>query len=289
MKNSKRRKNKIVLIGGANGTAAVARALRGENNEISIIQSPADSGGSGGVLRNVFSIMAPGDARRALLALSNLRDKKFLDFFAHRYTSGPLKGHVVGNLILAALTRTTGSFEKALEEAKKLLQVTGNIIPASLTPATLCAELTDGTVIVGETNIDVPRGPRAPIKRVWLKSRVSLNPKAKLAISRADLIIIGPGDLYTSIIPNFLVTGLAKKVQKSRAKKIYIVNPVNKKGETDDFTPDQYIEVVKSYTGSKAINSVLKPVDINRKRSGALYTPAALRRKLNPLLARKSF
>jgi uncharacterized cofD-like protein len=195
-------------------------------------------------------MMAPGDTRRALIALSQLKDAEFLESFAYRYTSGPLQGHVVGNLILAGLTKTYGTFEKAISEAKKLLQVKGDVLPASLTPATLCAELIDGQIIEGETKIDrAGEVVRPAIKKVWLKEQVKINPKAKQAIMKADLIIIGPGDLYTSIIPNFLVNGIPSALKNSKAKKVFVVNNITKAGETDGFKVSDFILETEKYAG----------------------------------------
>lgn len=276
---------KIVIIGGANGTATVIKALKGSNVHLTVIQTPADDGGSGGAVRKVFNMMAPGDTRRALIALSNLKDKTVLAAFTHRYAKGSLTGHVVGNLVLAALTQETGSFERAIEKVKKLLQVTGDIIPASLTPATLVAKLENGKIITGETNIDKPRhNPKLKIKKVWFASPVTLNPKASSALMQADVIIIGPGDLYTSIIPNFLVSGMRQVIKKSKAKKIYIVNSVNKVGETTNFTPEDYVREIKNYAGTNAVDAVLMPTNIRSKKRG-LYTPAQLRRALLKFLS----
>ncbi|PIR86897.1 MAG: hypothetical protein COU11_03525 [Candidatus Harrisonbacteria bacterium CG10_big_fil_rev_8_21_14_0_10_49_15] len=254
-------KNKrIVVIGGANGTAAVLQALKRRVGHLSVIQTPADDGGSGGAVRAHFKIMAPGDARRALVALSETKDKKALAAFTHRFETGPLKGQVLGNLIIAGLARNLGGFEEAIEELKKALKVRGDILPASLTPATLYAVLANGHRIVGETHIDLRKNTRVGIMRVGFVKPVPLNPRARQAIERADAIIIGPGDLYTSIIPNFLVTGMKEAVAQSEAKKIYIINAANKPAETAGFTDEDYVRELKKYVG--VVEEVIRPRDI---------------------------
>lgn len=249
---------KIVIIGGGKGTAMVARSIKDDGVFISIIHTPADDGGSGGDMRRAFGMIAPGDARGGLLALSESRDKKLLDFFAHRYATGPLKGQVVGNLMLAGLTQMHGNFEKAIAIMKKLLLVHGDIIPASLQLPTLYARLENNKIIKGEMNIySAKYNPRLHIKKAWLEPKVALNPKAKLAIAKADLIIIGPGSLYSSIIPNLLVTGMPQALRRTRAEVVYIINSVNQAGQTIGFKPEDYIKAVELYLGEGVIDAAI--------------------------------
>ncbi len=275
----------IVIIGGAEGTTAVARALKATGAYISIIQTPADDGGSGGAMRAAFDMMAPGDTRRALIALSELKDKAFLHLFAYRYPTGPLKGEVVGNLILAGLTLQTNNFEKTIEVTKKILKVKGDVIPASLQVPTLYAKLENGKIIRGETNLYIPRyNPRLHIEQVWFLPSVPLNQKAKKTILAADLIILGPGSLYSSIIPNLLVTGMPAALKKTKATVIYIVNPINQPGQTMDFSAQDYVDIVTRYAGAGTIDIALTPTMIQPKNPKKLYTPENLRKALKQFL-----
>ena len=251
----------IVIIGGGKGSAAVAENLKKTGAHISIIHTPADDGGSAGTMRRAFKMIAPGDVRRGLLALSESKDTGLLEFFAHRYTAGPLQGEVVGNLMLAGLTLNhRGNFEKAIETMKKILQVKGDVIPASLKIPTLYSMLENGKTIKGEDNIYTPTyDPKLHIKKAWLKPRVPLNPKARQAIAKADLIIIGPGSLFSSIIPNLLVTGMPAALKKSKAKIVYIINSANQPGQTMGFTPEDHIKAVEQYLGTGVIDYALKP------------------------------
>lgn len=230
----------IVCIGGGTGSAAVLRALK-DRAHVALIASMADDGGSTGVLRREEHVLPPGSVRPALVALappSPLRDA-----FAFRFHNG----HGFGNLFLGALEKTTGSFEKAIAVAGDVLKVKGDIFPVTLDDVRLVAELNDGTILQGEHEIDVPHGDRAAIKRVWLTPEARMNPRAAEAIARADLIIIGPGDLYTSVIPNFLVGGISEAVKQSKAKKVYLCNLMTKHGETDGYSAENFVKAIETY------------------------------------------
>lgn len=245
---------RIVLIGGGKGTAMIAKRLKKTGAHISIIHTPADDGGSGGDMRRAFNMIAPGDARGGLLALAESKNKAFIKLFGHRYQNGPLKGQVIGNLILAGLTMATGSFEKAIESVKKLLDVKGEIIPASLSIPTLRVKLENGKTIVSERNIYEPRyNPKLHITKAWLTPRVILNPKAQKAIEQADIIMIGPGSLYSSIIPNLLVSGMPEALRKAKGSVVYIVNSKNQPGQTMGFKPEDYIKTVEKYLGFRPL------------------------------------
>lgn len=264
MKGSNHKKNKnIVVIGGGTGIFSVLTALKNKKYNLSAIVSMADDGGSSGILREEFGILPPGDVRRALVALSQ-SPKILTDLFNFRFEEGMnLKGHNLGNLLITALERMTGSFEKALFEIRKILNVKGNVIPVTLDNSRLYAELENGLIIKGETNIDIPKhNGNLKIKRVFLKPKSKINPVAEAVLLKADFIILGPGDLYTSIIPNLLVKNVFQNIKKSKAKKIYIVNLMTKFGETNHFKVSDFIKTIEKYLGKKVLDYVL----INTKR-----------------------
>ncbi len=247
----------MVVIGGGKGAAAVLSALRGKCHLTGII-SATDDGGSGGWVRDHFNMIAPGDFRRALVALSHSKDEKLKATFLHRYESGPMKGQVVGNLLLASLFEQYGNFDKALVEAGKMLEVQDDIFPSTPSLTRLCAELVDGKGIRGETNIDITKGPRSPIKRLFLDpAKVKAHPKAVRAIQRADFIIFSAGDLYTSLLPNLIVPGMATAIQKSKAKTLLFVNTLNKPAETQGYRASDFINTVERYCGVGTIDAAI--------------------------------
>lgn len=240
-------KKNIVVIGGGTGVYTVLSGLKKYPVNLSAIVTMADNGGSSRILREDFGILPPGDVRRALVALSQ-SERVLASLFNYRFKKGGLAGHSFGNLFITALERIKGDFEKAIEEAGKILNIKGEVIPVTLQDTNLHAVLENGQVIKGEDNIDVPKhDARLKIKKVYLKPNVKINPKARLAILKADLIVIGPGDLYTSIIPNLLVRSISRSIRKSRAKKVYICNLMTKLGETNNFTGSDFIDEVEKY------------------------------------------
>ncbi|MFH0891041.1 MAG: gluconeogenesis factor YvcK family protein [Candidatus Liptonbacteria bacterium] len=254
---------KIVVIGGGTGVFTVLSGLRKHFYNLSAVVSMADEGGSTGVLREDFGVLPPGDIRRALVALSRTENKALSDLFSYRFAEGGgLKGHSFGNLMLTALERITGSFEKAVEEASRILSVEGEVIPVTLAPTHLCAQLQDGTIVYGENNIDIPKHDgKLRIKKLWLQPPVQINPRAKQAILWADLIIIGPGDLYTSILPNILVGGMREALKKTSAKKVFMVNVMTKFGETSGFKASDFVSEAEKYLGKGVLNYALVGVD----------------------------
>ncbi|MFA5386752.1 MAG: gluconeogenesis factor YvcK family protein, partial [Candidatus Paceibacterota bacterium] len=228
----------------------------------------ADDGGSSGILREEFGILPPGDLRRALVALSS-ESQILADLFNYRFSNGVgLKGHSFGNLFLTALERITGDFNQAVKEAGKILGIKGKVIPVTLDYTRLFARLENNFLVVGESNIDVPKHDgRLFIKEVFLNPKPKANKEALEAIKEADLIIIGPGDLYTSIIPNFLVKGIKEAIQKSQAKKIYISNIMTKFGETNHFTAEDFFATIEKYLGKNVIDYFL----VNIEKPKPLY------------------
>lgn len=264
----RRKPKKVVVIGGGTGTYQVLVGLKSfPHTELSAVVTMADSGGSAGRLRREFGMLPPGDVRRALLALSNLplSQKTLERLFDFRFENGEhLRGHSFGNLILAALTQITGRADKAIGEAGRILAVSGRVLPVTLKRTHLCAVLTDGTRIFGETNIDIrEKKPDIPIKKVYLTPAVRVYREAEEAICHADLVVLGPGDLYTSIIPNLLVRGVTEAIEECQGKVAVVVNLMTKHGETDGFTASHFVEEIKNYLG-EASNKITHVI-VNRK------------------------
>lgn len=241
----------IVIIGGGTGTFTLLSGLRKYPSNNSVIVSSADDGGSTGILRKELGVMPPGDIRQCLVGLS-YTEPAMRELFSYRFDKGSLAGHNAGNIILAALEKITGSIDEAISLSAKMLNVRGQVLPASLTPTVLTAELQNGKILVGEHNIDDqnPKGKASAIKNLKL-SAANANPKAIKAIEQADTIIFGPGDLYTSILPNILVKGMKEAINKSAAQKIVITNIVSKFGQTDGFKASDFVRIVEQYLGGK--------------------------------------
>ncbi|HEX9722385.1 MAG TPA: gluconeogenesis factor YvcK family protein [Candidatus Paceibacterota bacterium] len=257
---------KIVVIGGGTGTYTALVGLKKYPVDLTAVVSMADDGGSTKTLREEFGVLPPGSVRPALVALSHA-PQAISNLFEFRFQEGEgLKGHSFGNLFLTALTKQHGSFEKAMEEAGKILNIRGRVIPSTLDNCRLHAELENGQVISGETNIDVPKhNGDLKIQKVWLEPVCKVNSKAVEAIKEADIIVIGPGDLYTSIVPNFLVEGVAQAVRQNQGKKVFVCNLMTKHGETNNFTASDFVEVLEQYIGKGTLSHIIvndkKPAD----------------------------
>lgn len=237
---------KIVVIGGGTGSYTVLKGLKDYNTKLSAVVSISDNGGSSGVLRDEFGVLPPGDLRRALLALSN-ENGIWRELFNYRF-DGESQNHNMGNLIMTAMTKIKGDMPSAIEEISKILKIEGKVCPVSLDTVHLCAELEDGKVIRGETNIDIPKhDSENKIKKVYLEPKAFAYKGAIETIKSADLIVLGPGDLYTSIIPNLLVEGVCEALEKTEAKIVYVSNIMTKKGETDNFELNDFVTTIKKY------------------------------------------
>jgi uncharacterized cofD-like protein len=250
----------IVTIGGGSGTRTVLTALRKyapETIQLQAIVSMADDGGSTGILREEYGVLPPGDIRQALTALAR-EESLMTHLFNYRFETGVLRGHNCGNIVLAAMEKISGTFTTAVSEASRILGINGEVIPVTLDNVRLGAEFEDGTIVHGETNIDIPKVPfPKKIKKIWLSPEAHINPRAQEAIRNADMIVIGPGDLYTSIIPNFLVGGVIKSVVKSKATKVYVSNLMTKFGETRGFRGENFAQKIQEYLGSKTVNFMI--------------------------------
>lgn len=243
---------KIVVIGGGTGLSVLLRGLKKYTSNITAIVTVADDGGSSGKLRGEFGILPPGDIRNCLVALA---DKETLmeDLFQHRFTNGEgLAGHNMGNLLITALTQIAGDFETAIKEMSKVLAIRGQVLPATLKHCVLKAEMDDGTIIEGESEIPLTR---KKIKRVFLSpSDCEPVSDAAKAILEADMVVLGPGSLYTSVIPNLLIKGLAELLSASPAIKVYACNIMTQPGETDKYTASDHIRAIKQHAGSGLID-----------------------------------
>ncbi|MBI2057555.1 MAG: YvcK family protein [Candidatus Yanofskybacteria bacterium] len=256
----------IVTIGGGTGTFVVLSALKSFDFNLSAIVSMCDDGGSTGKLRDDYGVLPPGDIRRSLVALSSA-SRSLRKLFDFRFKGGDLDGHNLGNLFLTALEKTEGTFYQAVDTASEILNVKGRVIPVTLNNVRLHAELENGKVISGETNIDIPKhNSELKIIKTFLRPEARANPDALGAIRKADLIVIGPGDLYTSVIPNFLVGNIAKTVRFSKARKIFVCNMMTKQGETNNFSVMDFVSVLERHLGKDVLNYVL----INSKRPGGI-------------------
>lgn len=236
----------IVVIGGGTGTYTALMGLKKYTDRITAIVSMADSGGSSGILRDEFGILPPGDVRKCLLAMSE--DSNMLRrLFEYRF-NGISEKHSLGNLILAALEKITGDTASAIKEASRILNIKGKVLPVTLDSSHLFARLEDGTVISGETNIDIPKhNPKLRIEKLWLEPEAAIYAEAEEAIRDAGLIILGPGDLYTSLLPNFIVEGVSDSIRESKAKKAYICNIMTKHGETNNFKASDFLKELEKY------------------------------------------
>lgn len=249
---------KIVVIGGGTGVFTVLTGLKEYPYHLSAIVSMADDGGSTGVLREEFGTLPAGDIRRALIALSDSNEKVLSELFNFRFgEETSLKGHSLGNLLITALEKITGSFSKAVDEAVRILNINGDVIPVTLSNTRLFAELEDGSIVEGESNIDIPKhNGNIRIKKIFLKPVVAANPKALEAIKNADAVILGPGDLFTSVLPNLIIPEISKAIQETKAKVIYNVNVMTKFGETNDYKASDFVKKMEEHIGERFIDYI---------------------------------
>lgn len=249
---------KIVTLGGGTGQFTLLLSLKKiQNLDITAVVSMADSGGSSGRLRDELGALPPGDILKALLALSVLPGSTARDILLHRFSKGALKDHNAGNMLLTILSQYSGSFLDAVKALGEILKVRGTVLPVTTGQITLRARLENGQEIVGEKNIDIPDSPQRPrIKDVWLEPNAFALSETLRAIKEADVLLISPGDLFTSIVPVFLVRGIKEALQEFRGKIIYICNTMTKPGETDGFKVSDFVKIIEIYSGKK-IHTVL--------------------------------
>lgn len=291
--SSSRRPPRIAVIGGGTGSFTVLRGLTRYTDELSAIVSVMDSGGSSGRLRDEFGALPPGDVRQCLVALSaDDQDGLLLRrLFEYRFPRGEgLGGHSFGNLLLTALSDLSGGLEPAIAAATSILNIRGRVIPVTLDDVHLCAELADGTVIRGEGRIDVRAvRPDVPIARVFLDPPGQANPAALDAVATADLIVIGPGDLYTSIIPNLLVDGISAAISRSPGSLAYVCNVMTKRGETDGYTASDFAAQIAGYLGRERLDFVLAnsgalPAEILKRYAAEGADPVEIDERLSRIV-----
>jgi len=246
---------KIVAIGGGTGLSTMLRGFKLYSSNITAIVTVADDGGGSGMLRNDLGMLPPGDIRNCVLALADTEPimEKLLQY---RFADGVLKGQNFGNLFLAAMDGISSSFEEAVRKMSDVLAVTGKVLPVTLDNVKLCAELEDGFIISGESQIGEHNNfHKGGIKRVYLEPQTSKPLHEALdAIAEADVIVLGPGSLYTSIISNLLVEGVCDAIKKSHAEKIYVSNIMTQPGETDGYSVLDHIRAIESHSCEGIIN-----------------------------------
>lgn len=257
---------KIVVIGGGTGLSVLLRGLKRYTKNITAIVTVADDGGGSGMLRKDLGILPPGDIRSCLLALANTEPKmeKLLEY---RFDSGSLKGQSFGNLFLAAMTGIYGSFEEGVKELSNVLAITGRVLPMTTKEVCLYAELENGRIIKGESKIpSVAFRENSRIKKLYIDPEVSEPlPEGIEAIEEADIIVLGPGSLYTSIIPNLLIDDIPEIIYKSKAKKIYVANIITEKGETTDYSLKDHVESLLLHSRPDILDYILVNNNSNLK------------------------
>ncbi|MFH0855384.1 MAG: YvcK family protein [Candidatus Omnitrophota bacterium] len=243
---------KVVVIGGGTGLSVLLTGLKQFTTNLSAIVTVADDGGSSGRIREEFGMLPPGDIRNCLVALADA-PALMRELFQFRFdTNSALSGHSFGNLFITVMTQLTGDFEKAIKETSRVLALRGQVIPSTLNKVVLVAEHKDGTTTVGENKI--PKTHRS-INKVYLNPAQSLaTPDAIKAIKEAQVIVLGPGSLYTSIIPNLLIQEITEAVSSSQALKVYVCNAMTQPGETDGFVASEHIKVLVGHSHPRIID-----------------------------------
>ena len=240
----------VTVIGGGTGSFTVIDGLkRYRDLNVQSIVSMMDSGGDSGRLRDEFGVLPPGDVRRCLVALSE-ESQLMRDLFSFRFEDSSLEGRSLGNLFFIAMTQILGSERASVEAISRILKIRGQVIPVTWDNSHIIAELEDGTLVRGEANIDVPKhDPLVPIRRVFLEPAASANPDAIDAIRDCDVVVLAPGDLYTSTIPNLLVGGVREALGTTRAPLVYVLNLMTKIGETHGYNATKHVEEIARYAG----------------------------------------
>ena len=262
-----------MCIGGGTGTFVTLSGLKNYPYHISALVSMSDSGGSNRRIRDEFGLLPTSDIRQCLIALSAEKGRTGLlrELFMYRFAKGKgISGMTFGNLFMAALSDILGSQEKAIRQTGKVLRINGDVIPITFTNTNLYATYENGQTVTEEHFIDEPtHDGTLRITTISLKPKAKANPEALDAIAKADLIVLGPGDLYTSLVPNLLVDGIAKAIKNSQAKKVYIMNLMTKYGQTYNFAASDHVAVIEKFIG-KTLSAVV--VD------SSMYPEAILKR-----------
>ncbi|OGI76284.1 hypothetical protein A3C67_00180 [Candidatus Nomurabacteria bacterium RIFCSPHIGHO2_02_FULL_42_19] len=241
----------IVTVGGGTGSYTILSGLKNlKDVSLTALVSMADDGGSTGVLRDELGVLPPGDVRQCLVALSEHSDimRKLMNY---RFENGGLGGHNFGNILLTALEKVTGDFAKGVEVASEIMKVRGKVVPITTSPAELSVLLSNGKVLDGENEIQGAALQEYGLEKIFYKNNVTLNPHARDAILNANVIILGPGNYYCSVIPNLIVSGFKEAIKKSKAKIIFPVNLTNKMEHTENWKVSDYVRDIEKYLGKK--------------------------------------
>jgi uncharacterized cofD-like protein len=246
---------RIVAIGGGTGLSTLLEGLKEYTANIAAIVAVADEGGSSGRLREEFGILPPGDLRNCLVSLA-AAPQLMRDLFQYRFTEGGgIKGHSFGNLFIIAMTQVTGSFSQAIKESSKVLAISGQVIPSSLDRVRLRAEYSDGTTKEGEDQI--PESGKSIKQVLLIPGDAAANQEAVAAIRSAEMVLMGPGSLFTSVIPNLLIKTISEEIAKRNIIKLYIANVMTQPGETDGFTAADHLEVLMAHSVPGVVNCCL--------------------------------
>lgn len=249
---------KIVTIGGGTGNSILLRGVKNFTSNITTIVTVADDGGGSGVLREDLGMLPPGDIRNCLVALANTEPimEKLINY---RFSNGQLKGQSLGNLLIAAMNDICGDFNEAIKEISNVLAITGKVLPMTLDNVKLFAELEDGSTIEGESNITfLNRKNGGKIKRVYTSPKLLLPLKESIdSIMDADIVLLGPGSLYTSIIPNLLVTDISKALKETKAEVVYILNIMTQPGETNGYNVTDHVVAIIDHANSNIIDKIV--------------------------------
>ncbi len=277
LKHRKRNGYKVVAIGGGTGLSTLLRGLKHYTSNITAIVTVSDDGGSSGRLRKELGVLPPGDIRNCLVALAD-DEALVTDLFRYRFSEGEgLSGHSFGNLFLAAMTGITGNFEEAIRESSRVLNIIGRVLPATLTSVKLCATLRDGSIIEGESQI----GQAAqPIDSVYFEpAQAPPLPDVLEAIRDADAIVLGPGSLFTSIVPNLLVSGMVEALTASKAVKIYVCNVMTQPGETEGLSAGEHLQALLRALGQPTAHQLIDYILVNDEKPTLLVERYAQERQ----------
>lgn len=249
---------KIAVIGGGTGLSTLLKGLRQKTDKLTAIVTVADDGGSTGRLRADYEMVAPGDVRNCMNALMPYTNDGIYEFLNHRFKVGELKGHTVGNIMLTALNEMTDNFAEAVSAMSSMLNISGTVLPVTNENVHLLARLDNGNIIEGESNIGEYREDGSKILNVEIdKKEAKAAPGVVRAIEEADAVVIGPGSLYTSIIPNLLISDVRNALKRTSAKKIYVCNVMTEPGETDDYSVCDHIKAIERHTYKGIIDYVI--------------------------------
>lgn len=249
---------KIVALGGGTGLSVILRGLKEVSNEVTAVVTVADDGGGSGVLREDLGMLPPGDVRNCILALAN-KEPILQDLFQYRFTEGRLKGQNFGNLMIAAMVGISDSFETAIQKISDIFAITGKVYPVTTEDIVLYAKLEDDTVVAGESNIPYEVMKRkSAISKMWIEPEDAQSiPQVISKIGEADAILLGPGSLFTSIIPNLLINEVCEAINNSSARVFYVSNVMTQPGETDHFTVKDHLNAILTMTKLKKIDVVV--------------------------------